>query len=236
MRGLHLLAAALLLWPSALPFAASFTVVPTRIVLDGDRRSGSLTVRNDGSEPVLVQVETEKWLEAVPAIRTEPTRELMAVPPVFRLAPGSEQTIRVGLRGQPPATGPELTYRLLLSEVPTAESTNRGGVQFALRLSIPVFLRPPGAEPQLIARIQKATQGWALAVYNGGNAHARLSDVRARLRGRSVPVGGDPGYLLPGETRIFPLRAPDLAVGETIFVELESQGGSRSFELVVGDG
>jgi fimbrial chaperone protein len=236
MPSLRLLVAALLLlWPQAPLSASSFTVVPTRIVLEGERRSGSLSVRNDGSEPVLVQVEPQKWLAAVPAIRTEPTRELVAVPAVFRLAPGSAQTVRIGLRGAPQA-GVEVAYRLLLTEVPTSENAQQGGVRFALRLSIPVFVRAPGADSQLIARLQQATQGWVLAVHNAGNAHARLSDVRARRKRGSLPISGTPGYLLPGETRIFPLRASDLAVGETLFVELESQGGSQSFELVVGDG
>jgi fimbrial chaperone protein len=236
MPGLRLLAAALLLLLPSASIAASFTVVPTRIVLEGDHRSGSLTVRNEGPEPVLVQVDSLRWTQAVPTIRTEPTRDLLAVPPVFRLQPGGEQTVRVGLRGPAPA-GPETTYRLLLSEVPTAEDARPGGVQFALRLSIPVFVRPPGAEARLVARIERSARGWALVVHNAGDAHARLEGVHARRRGgSSLPVAGDPGYLLPGESRRFPIGGPDLAAGETVVVEIENQGGSRSFELVVGDG
>lgn len=236
MPGLRLLAAALLLLLPSASIAASFTVVPTRIVLEGDRRSGSLTVRNEGREPVLVQVDSLRWTQAVPTIRTEPTRDLLAVPPVFRLEPGGEQTVRVGLRGPVPA-GPETTYRLLLSEVPTADGAPQGGVRFALRLSIPVFVRTQAAEPRLVARLERTARGWALALHNAGDAHARLADVRARRHGGgSLPLAGDPGYLLPGETRMFPIGSPDLAVGETVLVDIESQGGSRSFELVVGDG
>lgn len=214
--------------------AASFTVLPTRILLETPRRTGSLTVRNEGDEPVLVQVETLGWPRATPAIETEPTRELLAVPPIFPLPPGGEQTVRVGLRREP--VGPrELTYRLLLSEIPTPEDDRAGGVRFSLRFSIPVFVRPPSAAPVLAPELERAAGGWRLVLRNAGDAHTRLFDVRLlRGDGHEIPVQGDPGYLLAGEFRSFGVGG--LRAGETVRAVIETESGEKTFELVVGGG
>lgn len=215
--------------------AVSLTVVPTRVVLEGDRRTASLVVRNGGSAPVLVRVETLRWIQAVPSIATEPDRELIAVPPVFRLPPGGEQTIRIGLRHLPPLER-EQTYRLLVSEVPTEEPKPRGGVQLALRFSIPVFVQPAGVAPRLEAALSRERDRLAVVLHNRGSAHARVNRLRIARAGRGDRLGeADPGYLLAGESRVVELSEP-LPVGTVLEVEVETEGGTRSFELVVADG
>jgi hypothetical protein len=73
-----------------------------------------------------------------------PTRGLLAVPAVFNLAAGARQVIRVASR-EAAASDIETAYRLLITEVPTATPETAAGIRFALRLSLPVFITPPGA-------------------------------------------------------------------------------------------
>lgn len=214
--------------------AGSFTVVPTRLVLEAGRQSASLSVRNDGQDPVLVQIEPLRWTRAVPAIETVPADELLAVPTVFRLAPGGEQTVRVGLR-RPFQGEQEATYRLLVSEVPTPQAAPEGGVRFALRFSIPVFVTPAQALPRLVPELVQRDGRWLLLLHNRGTAHLRLAAMRLFRTGGNTPlVEADPGYLLAGETRALEVSGAGMRIGSTFRLEVETQGGARSFELVVG--
>ena len=58
-----------------------------------------MTLQNDGSDAVMVQVQTFAWPRSPASGDLEPTRELIAVPPVFELAGNGKQIIRVALRG-----------------------------------------------------------------------------------------------------------------------------------------
>lgn len=112
--------------------AASLSVAPTRVELGPDARSGTVTLQNDAAVAVTLQVQTFAWPRSTASADLEPTRELLAVPPVFSLAPKAKQIIRVALRG--PAAGPgEQAYRLLITEVPEQREGPGAGVQFALR-------------------------------------------------------------------------------------------------------
>jgi fimbrial chaperone protein len=76
-----------------------------------------LTVHNEEDTPVLVQATVLAWQQVNGEDQLDATRDLLVTPPVFTLAPKSDQVLRVALRGQASAER-ELDYRLLLAEVP----------------------------------------------------------------------------------------------------------------------
>ena len=74
--------------------------------------------------------------------RAYPTDDIILNPPVFTVAPGKTRFMRLGLRTANHGTA-ELTYRLILQEVPKAEGPSDGAaVRTILRISIPIFAVP----------------------------------------------------------------------------------------------
>ena len=159
-------------------------------------------VRNTGSEPSVLQVETLNWLQSSDRVTLEPTREVLATPPLFTIPPGATQLIRLGLR-RPADAQRELTYRVILHEVlPPAPDTK--GMRVALDVSIPIFVKPlvPCA-PSLQWHLSRgANRELRLDVANSGTAHIRLETVEIAEAGtaRSLARQDLSAYLLPNDT------------------------------------
>ena len=78
--------------------AGSIGVSPVRVTLSDSQRIGSFSVRNDGAEPVTMQMELLSWLQREGSDVFATTRELLANPPIFTIPAGGSQLVRVGLR------------------------------------------------------------------------------------------------------------------------------------------
>lgn len=224
--------ALLLLAEAAL--AGSFGVSPIRLTLSAERASQMVTVRNTGEEETVVQVQSNAWLLREGADVLEPSAELIAVPPLFTLAPGGSQVVRIGLR-RPPEPGVELTYRLLLREVPPPPEEGFMGLQVALELSVPVFVLPPGgASPDLDWQLARNADGaLELRAHNTGNAHVQLQ--KARLESMDGQVIESPDlsvYLLPGQSRSWPLSG-QAAVGSRWTLAAKTDAGELDVELLL---
>ncbi|MEW1782690.1 molecular chaperone [Arthrobacter sp. NPDC080086] len=188
-----------------LTHAANFTVTPVRVELSQQRPSAALTVKNEMTdEPVVVELRTVAWTQNGGEDTYAPAQDLLATPPIFTLAPGATQVIRVGLR-HPPADDREVCYRLFLREVPPPPKPGFAGVQIALEMRLPVFAKPRApTAPQLKWRAEPQPDGaMALAVTNDGTAHAQVANLVVTAAGVEKPVGTYPefAYVLPGQTR-----------------------------------
>lgn len=211
--------------------AGAFSVVPQMIELSVERRSSMVEVRNNASVETVFQVETFSWSDSYALEDLVPTREILAVPAVFRLPPGGVQTVRIAARGTPGPIASEQSYRMLVSEVPSEEQA--GGVVFALRMSLPVFLKPAGAKGVLSFDV--GPNGRLVRIRNSGRAHLRLREVRTvePSSGRVLEVLPleQPAYLLPGQTRALPLAI--YAGRSAVRFEADTTGGS--FQHTIGE-
>ena len=133
---------ALVLFGSVPASAGSLAVSPLRITLSGAAGISSVTVENNGSEEALVQAETFAWRQVGGEHKLNTTDDVVAVPPVFRLAAGAQQQVRIGLT-RTFTEKVEQTFRLTITEVPTV--TVPGTVAVAVRHSLPIFVRPSSA-------------------------------------------------------------------------------------------
>lgn len=188
--------------------AASLTVAPTRIDLaDGDT-SAAVTLQNNDPDTVMVQVQTFAWPGGPATAELLPTRDLIAVPPVFEIAGRARQIIRVALRA--PLSGPrEHTFRLLITEVPRG-GTRSTGVRFALRLSLPVFVTPSGAEPLPVWSLRAGERGaMTLVLRNEGQAHLQVRSIAWRPQGDAgAPASIEvPAWVLAGREQAWPLTS-----------------------------
>ena len=156
--------------------AAAIEVAPVITDLPPGQMVAVLTVTNRGAQTTAAQVRSFAWNQSSAADQLVPTDDLLVSPPIFELAPGGAQTIRMVLRGRP--LPGERAFRLLVDEIPAASTP--GMVRLALRLSLPVFAYGQQAAP---ARLEWRIADGALLVTNRGARRARLGDL--------VAVGAD---------------------------------------------
>ncbi len=222
-RSVRAIGCACLLAAGAAP-AASLQVAPTSLTLQASQNADGLWLSNSGDAPVQVQVRVFRWTQKDFADVLEPSRDLVASPPMQTLAVGARQLVRVVRTGAPPTT--EATYRLIVDELPPAQPTGTG-LTLALRYSVPVFVAPaslaPNAidprsgrvpafvapTPELVARIVPSASGDALEISNRGRWHAQIAELGHSVDGAPVTtiVPGLAGYVLPGQAMRWPLPA-----------------------------
>jgi fimbrial chaperone protein len=184
--------------------AGSFSITPLRVDFGSGFAPVALTVRNEDSAPVVIQVEGLGWSQPSGQDSLEPTRDLLVSPAVFTVPPGGSQLVRVALRREQDATH-ELSYRLILQEVPPATQPGFTGLQVALRMSVPVFVTPRApAGPQLDWQLKRDADGRVtVAVRNGGNAHERVRRFTVTTPDGAATLFEQPAmtYVLPGAER-----------------------------------
>ncbi len=99
----------------------------------------------------------------------------------------------------------ELSYRLIVQEVPQAASPDFTGLQVALKLSVPIFVAPTApAEPQVAWAAARGTDGrLSVTARNDGAAHARILRFVLKTANGTTTVLEQPGlaYVLPGAVR-----------------------------------
>jgi fimbrial chaperone protein len=121
--------------------AGTFSISPLRADLSSRSQTGALTLRNQEDSPVVVQAEVLLWEQPDGQDKLSPTRDVLVSPAVFTIPGNGSQLIRVALR-RPSDAQRELSYRLILTEVPQQASPGFTGLNVALRLSLPIFVAP----------------------------------------------------------------------------------------------
>ena len=225
---------AVLAWSLALAAqAGSFTVRPLRLVLAPGASSASLSLENVGDQPVLVQAEVMAWSQRDGTDVLDPSQDLIVSPPVFTVATGAAQTVRVGLM-QPSAAAREVTYRLFLQEVPPPKKPGEQGVDVSLRLSLPVFVLPSGnVAPRLSWRAAKGPHdAIVLSLTNSGSAHVQVIDCKLYDGNDGLIAQSNLGsYVLPGQTRSWSINPSKPWNGGHIRLTARTDAGSVSAQV-----
>jgi fimbrial chaperone protein len=213
---------------------ATLGVSPTRIELGPGRPAAVVTLTNSGEEPLLLQVETFAWRSSPATADLEPTRELVAVPPLLRLAPGDRQIVRVARRGDT-APAVEESFRLLVTEVPSGEAA-AGGVRLALRMSLPVFVTPPGARAEPRWTVERGAAGPTLVVANHGRAHLHVRRIELLAAARPIGLGDGPVYVLAGREHRWSLAGTRLEGARALSIRAETNLGDLDLVVPVQGG
>ena len=219
---------------SGFAVAGNFALSPLRVSLAPGKTIDSLTLRNEGDEPAVMQIEMVEWRQQAGEDLMVPTREVLATPPIFTVAPKATQIIRVGLR-RAPATDQELSYRMFLQEVLPPPREGVLGLQVALRLSLPVFVNPAQAvRPVLQWKAVAGGPGMTrLHLTNSGTSHIQMLQLKlARSDGEALDVEQAPVYVLPGQSRQWTIRQ-EVAAGSTLRLAARSDTGDISADVLV---
>jgi fimbrial chaperone protein len=207
--------------------AGSLQVSPIRVDLSAEQPAAVMKLHNRGDQPITAQVRVFGWSQTLDEDHLDEAQRIVASPPIITIPAGGDQTVRI-LRTSRDAPQGEETYRLLVDEIPQAETARSTGVRMQLRYSVPVFAGTPGgpAVPKIDFSLQQVPVPGAaggkdaptrtmLRASNVDAAHAQLSQVRIEWAdGRVTEVApGLLGYALAHATRQWPVA--DAAAGQT---------------------
>ncbi len=207
LEGSRRAAAALLLVGLSLPAspaaAGAFRINPVAVAVMPDEGAAELRLHNEDSAPVAVRVKALRWTQPDGRDRTEATRDLIVSPPIFTVAPGAQQLIRIGFRNRTPRTA----YRLIVEEIPGQRPAGTG-ISVSLKLDLPLYvIARRGAAPALSWAARRGSDGaLVVEVRNSGDLHAQILAIEAREpSGRLVGRTEAMGVVLPSSSRAWTL-------------------------------
>ncbi|WP_258571087.1 fimbrial biogenesis chaperone [Flavimaribacter sediminis] len=122
---------------SASAVGSTLRVAPTSLDLGNGAKTASVRVWNDETDPVTIQVRVFRWTVENGKDVLEPTRDVVASPPISKLAPGTENIIRIVRVAKLPVRGRE-SYRLIIDQLPDPSRRQTGMINILVRHAIPV--------------------------------------------------------------------------------------------------
>ncbi len=202
--------------------SGTLQVNPVLVEINADRRTATVTVRNEDPVPVTIRAYPLAWSQANGEDEYSETNAVIVSPPVTTIAPGATQSIRVGLR-QP--NGTPTPYRLIVEEVP--EAAPAGGIKVALRLNLPLYAMMAGGEASdLVWSARRSEAGWTIEADNRGSGYVR---VDAEIAGQSTGLAFDGatsfGTVLPGARRRWTMSRDAEVANPSAFARV--QGATR---------
>lgn len=192
----HLLAGALLacnVGCTALASAAGVTISPVVLEIDSPRKAIAVTLTNNGDRPATFQTEALVWHQVNGRDQTEPTDELLVVPPIVEVPARGSQIFRVMLRSRAPSPV-ERTYRVMLEDITEeqAASSGQASVAFKLTHSLPVLIAASGQVVNVL-RWKPCPPVGAPATSGMSSAEACVRLLNAgnrRVKVQSLTLGG----------------------------------------------
>jgi len=159
-------------------------------------------------------------------------------PPIFTVAPGASQILRIALRRAPDAAR-ERSYRIFVTEVPGKPQPDFTGTQFALKISLPIFVDASGAKtsPQVEWSGARTDKGeLALTAANTGAKHIQVQAVEVMKEGSDPDARfAGPWYILPGQRRTATIRPSDghTIPADRIRIKAETDAGPLAADVVL---
>jgi P pilus assembly chaperone PapD len=204
--------------------AGSLQVDPIKVEITAERKIAAVRVKNESDRPVTIRGYALSWSQRGGEDVHEEAANVVVSPPIATIAPGSVQLIRVGLRS---ASANPASYRLMVEEVP--EANPGGGVQVALRLSMPLYaFQKEGKLSDIRWSASQQPDGrWALEASNTGSGYVRVESSEARNQsGLGFASEGLLGTILPKSSRkwVLPKDAPIL---DRVRLERIARGSSN---------
>lgn len=183
--------------------AASVVVGGTRLLFDGGNDEASVTVLNNGRQPVLIQ----SWLSAADP-RSANKQAFIVTPPLFRLDARQKNSVRVLLSGQTLPQERESMYWLNIKSIPAIDDTapaNR--VEIAINTQIKFIYRPRALNHDTpekhTPRLQWLREGTRIKVKNPTPWYMNF----ARLEWNNHVVGGA-SFVAPGGEASWEIDGP----------------------------
>jgi fimbrial chaperone protein len=214
--------------------AASLEISPVLVNLAPGQTATTIQLTNHSGAASAIQVRAYRWTQAGDEDALAATQDIIVSPPIFTVADGAAQTIRLLFRGGGAAAA-ERTYRLLLDEVPPANTKNRQ-VIFALRLSLPVIAGAASLPPPALQwRAERGSGGQTvLTARNTGAEYDKVGAIDVTLADGSHPkvaARGTNSYVLGGAERHWVIQGGGSSPGVPLHLTVTSHVGKRELTL-----
>lgn len=183
--------------------AGSFSITPLRAEFSDRKRIEAFTIRNEENNAVVVQTSVQTWTQVDGQDELTPTRDALATPAVFTIPAKGQQILRLALRRDPDSER-ELTYRVVLQEVPNATPSDFNGLRVSLRLTLPIFVAPSAKasislHKALAWRAARRDGKLFIAASNSSNEHIQIFDCTASFDDATEPTRNSVGkHVLAG--------------------------------------
>lgn len=223
--------------------AGEFSVNPVRLELGAAARSGAITVRNDGKQPLSFQLQAMEWIQdANGKDQYLETQDLIFFPKILTVEPGQDGLVRVGTKT--PIVPSEKTYRLYIEELPVnivrTPETKGAHIDFLIRFGAPIFITPLKPHDALdIERVALEHGELAVSARNSGNRHQVVEGLYLRgtnaLGEEVYAITLADRYLLAGTAKSYTtsIDADKCAKLVTVEVELKTDKLSAKRKLTV---
>lgn len=213
--------------------SGEWRVSPVRLELGRDAKSGVVTVYNEADEPLQVQMRAFEWTQdAEGKDQYAETENLLYFPRIMIFTKKEERILRAGIRV--PAASKEKAYRLYVEEIPGPRKDEGVNVAIAIRIGVPVFVKPLKVEPKgEIGKIGMEKGVLTIPVHNAGNVHFLIRSITVtgeNAKGEKVfsrDIGG--WYLLADASRLYTTEVPKDVCKDLVKIEVEGKTDRFSF-------
>lgn len=214
--------------------AGSYTVQPVRIELSARQLRTTIQIQNLADEATTIQAHVVAWNASGTEEVLSDNDEILLNPPIFTVAAGHRQFLRLGLR-KPRPDAVESTFRLILEEVPPPPKPGFNGITTLLKISIPIFFKPRISSPQLAWSVrQNSSQELLLSVKNSGNAHVQIRKLSVGM-GNAAEAGFAQGtitYVLQNGRKEWIIHNSELAGAGRLLLQAQTDNGEIREDLV----
>ena len=193
-------------------YSSEWRVAPIRLDFDKGTKSGVITVSNDSSEKVHLQIKAAEWIQdAEGKDKYSDTSDLVYFPKIMILDKNEEKVLRTGIKAS--SVEKEKTYRLFIEEIPQPSKAEGASVAVAIRFGVPIFIKPEKEEARgEIEKIEMSKGVLKAVVKNSGNVHLMIVSINIKgnnKEGNEVYSRELSGwYLLNGSSRTYSTDIP----------------------------
>lgn len=161
----------------ALPLAsqAGVEIGGSRLVYDGSARQAAISVNNPDDRPYLIQA----WVDKNLAVSDE-NNTFIATPPLFRLEPHSQNSVRIVYTGHSLPADRESMFWLNIKSVPSTSKNDANRLFITVKSVLKLFYRPAGLPGEPATAYEKLTftrRGGQVYVQNPTPYHISFYDL-----------------------------------------------------------
>lgn len=210
--------------------AGSFKVNPIRIDLPADRQTASLTITNSDAVPVAVRIIALEWTQVNGMDVHKPTSNVIASRPIFTIAPGKTQLVRIHLKNRDSARA----YRIVLEEIPRQIQVD-GQIEVTLRLDLPLYVLPKRGSKSDLSWLawRDSTGDLFVEASNAGSLYGQVFKLSAQ-QGAEQLQSTEIGAVLPGSARRWKIgKGPDFRIGLPLALKVRSPAGEAQIQVTL---
>ncbi|MDF7788622.1 molecular chaperone [Pantoea stewartii] len=140
----------LCLMTASLASQAGVEIGGTRLIYEGNAREAAISVNNPDDRPYLIQA----WVDKDPA-SADGDKTFITTPPLFRLEPHSQNSVRVVYTGRPLPADRESMLWLSIKSVPSTSKDDTNQLLISVKSVIKLFYRPAALSGDPVTAYEK---------------------------------------------------------------------------------